>query len=298
MSTPVIVAEGLTRRFWLRTVLDGLDLTVPAGSIYGLVGPNGAGKSTTVRLLLRMLRPSGGEARVLGTPVGRLGPRELARIGYVAADQDLPRWMRGRDLLAFLRPLYPTWDDGLCQRLVARFDVPLDRAIAKLSRGQRVRLAVIAATAFRPRLLILDEPFGGLDAVARDDVGDAMLEAAGDDGWSVLLASHDLEMVERMADRVALLNAGCLLLDEPTERLLGRFPPPLDHRAGGRPGPVRGAAIVDRGRACRPRARCRGDRSRRRCCRRVRRRQQLRADTDPPHVLARDLRRPRRAEAW
>ncbi len=222
-SHPLVEAQGLGRRFFRRAVLDDVSFTLPEGAICGLVGPNGAGKSTTLRILLRLLRPSKGSARVLGTDVSRLGPSELRQIGYVAADQDLPEWMTGAGLLRFLRPLYPTWDHAFCRRLIRRFDVPLTGPIRTLSRGERMRLALVAGIAYRPRLLFLDEPFNGLDAITRDDVAAGILEAAGDGGWSVLLASHDLEIVEHLTDRTVMLDRGRLLLDEDLDAVLARF---------------------------------------------------------------------------
>lgn len=223
MSEPLIETEGLGHRFFRQTVLDGIDLTVPAGSVCGLVGPNGAGKSTLLRILVRLLRPTRGRARVLGTDVARLGPRQLDRIGYVAAEQELPEWMTGDRLLRYLRPLYSTWDERFCRQLVRRFAVPLDRPIASLSRGERMRIALVAGIAFRPRLLILDEPFAGLDAMAQDDMVAGALEAANGEGWGVVVASHDLDLVERLADRVMVLRAGRGVLDGAVDDLLTRY---------------------------------------------------------------------------
>lgn len=218
-----IETANLSCRYGRHEAVRDVTFTVGPGSIFALLGPNGAGKTTTIRVLLNMLRPTGGRARVLGVDSERLGPGELERIGYVSENEKLPRWMTVDDLLAFCRPFYPTWDDAFGRRLVEDFGLPLDVKIGRLSRGMRVKASLVAALAFRPRVLILDEPFSGLDPVVRDDLVHGVLELAGEEQWTVLLSSHDLDEVERLVDEIGFLDGGRLILSEPLTDLQGRF---------------------------------------------------------------------------
>src|SRR5688572_14823493 len=137
----------------------GISFTVEEGTVFALLGPNGAGKTTTIRALMNIIRPSSGKARVLGVDSRRLGRSELENIGYVSENQQLPLWMTLAELLAYCRPFYPTWDDALCRKLADDFGLSPDQKIGRMSRGMRVKAALVSALAYRPRLLVLDEPF-------------------------------------------------------------------------------------------------------------------------------------------
>ncbi|HTZ22308.1 MAG TPA: ABC transporter ATP-binding protein [Opitutaceae bacterium] len=218
-----IEIRQLTRRYGRLEAVHELSLDVPAGSVCALLGPNGAGKTTTLKVLLNLLPPTRGEARVLGVDSRRLSPRELQQIGYVSESQQQPDWMTVRQFLDYCRPFYPTWDQSLEKTLLARFELPPERKLKHLSRGMRVKAILLSVLAFRPKVLVLDEPFSGLDPVVREDVTSGLLETAQAGDWTVLLASHDIEEVERLADRVALLETGRVWLDETVESLLQRF---------------------------------------------------------------------------
>jgi ABC-2 type transport system ATP-binding protein len=221
---PVIVTDRVSRRFGRIEAVRDLSLTVPAGSICGFIGANGAGKTTTLKLLMNLIRPSSGRAMVLGVDSRTLGPRHLARIGYVSENQELPHEMTVRALLAYVRPVYPTWDDALCERLRRLLDLPLDQRLRTLSRGMRMKAALVASLAYRPRLLVMDEPFSGLDPVMRDDLVQGILELAGDgERWSAIISSHDLFEIERLIDHVAFLQEGRLAFAEPIAALQARF---------------------------------------------------------------------------
>jgi ABC-2 type transport system ATP-binding protein len=220
---PAIATSNLTCRYGRTDAVRDLTLTIQPGSLFALLGPNGAGKTTTVRTLMNILRPSSGRATVAGVDSRLLGPRELAAIGYVSENQKLPAWMTVAELFAYCRPFYPTWDDALCRTLTAAFALPLTTRIGRLSRGMRVKAALVSSLAYRPRILVLDEPFSGLDPVVRDDLVHGVLELAGQEQWTVLLASHDLDEVERLVDTVAFLDAGRLVLAEPFPDLHARF---------------------------------------------------------------------------
>ena len=219
----IIETHNLTRRFGRTEALHGLDFSVPAGSLCALLGPNGAGKTTTLKLLMNLLSPTAGEARVLGTDTRRLGEREFAQIGYVSENQQLPLWMSVGQYLDYCRPFYPTWDRDLETTLRKQFALPADRKLAQLSRGMLMKAALLSALAYRPKLLVLDEPFSGLDPLVRDEFVRGLLEVSTSGEWTVLVSSHDIEEVERLCDRVAVLDNGRLRLDEPAEKLLGRF---------------------------------------------------------------------------
>jgi ABC-2 type transport system ATP-binding protein len=221
--TPVIDVANLICRYRRTEAVAGITFRVEPGTVFALLGPNGAGKTTTIRALMNIIRPTGGEARVLGVDTRHLGPCELQAIGYVSENQQLPEWMTLAELLAYCRPFYPTWDDALCATLVADFELPLGTKIGRLSRGMRVKAALVSALAYRPRLLVLDEPFSGLDPVVRDDLIHGVLERAGEEGWSVLISSHDLDEVERLVDAVAFLDAGRIVSCEPMTTLQDRF---------------------------------------------------------------------------
>jgi ABC-2 type transport system ATP-binding protein len=219
----VIVTERLSRRFGSIEAVREVSLTVPAGSICGFIGANGAGKTTTLKLLMNLIAPTSGRATVLGVDSRQLGPAQLAQIGYVSENQDLPDDLTTRQLLAYLKPFYPTWDDALADRLCQLLDLPLDRRLKTLSRGMRMKSALASSLAYRPRLLVMDEPFSGLDPVMRDDLVRGILELAGEGGWSAIISSHDLQEIERLIDFVAYLEEGRLVLAEPIATLQARF---------------------------------------------------------------------------
>jgi ABC-2 type transport system ATP-binding protein len=222
MPDPIEV-QGLTRRFGSLDAVENLDLTVPSGSIFALVGPNGAGKTTTIKLLMNLLRPTRGTATVLGTDSRRLGPSQFQQIGYVSENQRLPDWMTPGELLAHCRPLYPNWDDRFCRRLAKSLGLEASARLRSLSRGTRMKAALLASLAFRPELIVLDEPFTGLDPVVRDELIHALLETPSDHPLTVLVSSHDIEEVERLADWVGFLDRGRLVFAEPVASLLNRF---------------------------------------------------------------------------
>jgi ABC-2 type transport system ATP-binding protein len=219
----IIETTRLSRRYWRTEALRELTLAVPTGSVFALLGSNGAGKTTAIKVLMNLLPPTSGEARVLGVDSRKLGEKERAQIGYVSENQKLPLWMSVRQLLDYCRPFYPTWDPALEAKLLAQFDLPPDRKLKHLSRGMLMKAALLSTLAYRPKLLVLDEPFSGLDPLARDDFVRGVLEASELGDWTVLVSSHDIEEVERLADHVALLESGRLRFTETTESLLARF---------------------------------------------------------------------------
>ena len=212
--------EHLEKRFGALSVLDGIDLAVPAGSIYGLLGLNGAGKTTLLRILMGFLRSSGGEGSMLGRPLGRLGPAERERIAYVPEHLALYEGMRLTELLRFVAELHPRWDPVSARRYLDAFDLPPARRVGALSRGMRTQLALALALATQPELLIIDEPASGLDPVHRRRYLQVLLEASAVPERTVLLTSQDLGLVERTCDHFALLHERRIQVAGPLSEIL------------------------------------------------------------------------------
>jgi ABC-2 type transport system ATP-binding protein len=168
-------------------------------------------------------RPGAGRVSLLGTDSFALTLRERATIGYIAEGQSLPRWMRLEEVEAYLSPLYPTWDAALATQLRERFALDPRRKIHTLSRGEQMKAAVLCALAPRPRLLLMDEPFTGMDALVKDELVRGLLDSAGNEGWTVLVASHDIGELELLADWVGFLAAGRMRLSEPMDALKQRL---------------------------------------------------------------------------
>jgi ABC-2 type transport system ATP-binding protein len=192
---------------------------VPEGSVYALLGPNGAGKTTLLQILMGLRRPTAGRAWVLGRDHGRLRPEDRQLVGYVAEGQQLPLGMRVQEVERFLAPLYPAWDRRLADSLRERFRLDPARRLRTLSRGERMKAALLFALAPRPKLLLMDEPFSGMDAVVKDELVSGLLGTAGEQGWTVMISSHDLAELEMLADHVAFLDRGRLRLSAATEAL-------------------------------------------------------------------------------
>lgn len=217
---PVIEIRGLGRRFGATRALDGVDLAVEEGMVYGLLGENGAGKTTLVKHVLGLLRAKKGEVRVFGLDPVEDPPAVLGQIGYLAENHDLPAWLRLGDYLRYLEAFYPEWDREHAAALCDQFELDPGRKLGKLSKGQRARAALIGALAYRPRLLILDEPSSGLDPLARRDLLEAVIRSVVAEGRTVLFSSHLLEEVERVADRIAMLEAGRIVFDAALDSVL------------------------------------------------------------------------------
>ena len=219
----IIETRELSRRFGKHLAVQNLSMEVPRGSICALLGPNGAGKTTTIKMLLNMIRPSGGHSTVLGTDSTRLSSKEFSRIGYVSENQELPEWMTVQDLIDYCQPMYPSWDKDFCRQLIHQFDLPLAQRVKNLSRGVRIKASLLVSLAYRPELVVLDEPFGGLDALVRDEFIRGLLELSGRAESTVLVASHDIDEVEQLVDWISVIDRGELRVSESTASLLDRF---------------------------------------------------------------------------
>src|SRR5262245_4321828 len=211
-TPPIVEIRRVTRRFGSKTALDDVSLTVPRGGVFGLIGGHGAGTTTLIKHILGMLKAQTGSVSVFGldpvqNPVGTLG-----RIGYLSEDRDLPNWMRVGELMRYTQAFFPTWDEKFAEELREAFDLDRLARVKTLSRGQRARAGLLVALAHRPELLVLDEPSSGLDPVVRRDILGAIIRTIADEGRTVLFSSHLLDEVERVADRVAIIHQGRVLL--------------------------------------------------------------------------------------
>jgi ABC-2 type transport system ATP-binding protein len=216
----MIQAKGITKRFRGKTVLSDLDFELQPGVVTVLLGRNGAGKSTFLRLALGVLKADAGTLRVGGhDPVRK--PRAVREaVGYVPDRPDVYEWMTPRDLYRFLKPQYPTWNDDKAVRAATALGVPLTTPFSGLSRGEGMKAMLVAALAHQPPLLLLDEPFAGLDPVVREEVLRGVIGELRSDEHTVLCATHDLDVAARIADRVAVLNEGRIAVHGTLEEVL------------------------------------------------------------------------------
>jgi ABC-2 type transport system ATP-binding protein len=217
----VLSIRDLRKTFRRLPVLEGLNLDVSEGSVFGLIGPNGAGKTTTIKIVMNLIRATSGQAEVLGVDSRKFQPGDYARIGYVSENQELPGWMTVGYFLRYLKPFYPAWDDARVNELVKMFNLPLDRKLRHLSRGMLMKASLVSSLAYRPKFLVLDEPFSGLDPMMREDLVQALVEVA--DETSILISSHDLADIESFATHIGYLEGGRLQFAEDMTALTARF---------------------------------------------------------------------------
>jgi len=217
-AQPVIATSGLSKDYGSGRGLFGLDLEVQQGEVFGFLGPNGAGKSTTMRLLLDLIKPTSGSARVLGLDPGKQSLAIRRRVGFLPGDLALYPKLSGRAVLDYLAQLRGGVDQRLQDSLAERFDADLDRPVRQLSTGNRQKLGLIQAFMHEPELLILDEPIAGLDPLVQRSFH-ALLGEVSAQGRTVFLSSHTLSEVERVTHRLAILRQGRLVVVDSLENL-------------------------------------------------------------------------------
>ena len=220
MSSP-LHTDHLSKIFRRVDALRDLTLEVPEGSVFALVGPNGAGKTTAIKTLLNIHQPTSGRAELLGVDSRFLGADQLARIAYVSENQQMPEWMKVGYFLSYCKEFYPGWRDEDLADLVRLYELPLDRRLRHLSRGMRMKAALASSLAYRPKLILLDEPFGGLDVLVREQLIESILERTPE--ATVFLSSHDLAEIESFASHIAYLNEGRVEFAEEMTGLSDRF---------------------------------------------------------------------------
>ena len=221
--SPAITTQGLTRYFGDLCAVDQLNLTIPAGCVYGLLGLNGSGKTTTIRMLLGLLQPTRGSATVLGDDASNLNPQTRDRIGYVTEGHQLYRWMTIRQISSFQRSFFSKWDQDYFDDMMSHFRLAETRKIRQLSNGQRAQVSLALALAPRPDLLIMDDPTMGVDPVVRRQFLESMIRLIIETGRTVLFSSHVLSDVERVADRIGIMQSGVLRVDCTLDEFKGRL---------------------------------------------------------------------------
>ena len=216
-----IEIRGLKKSFGGFT-LGPIDMTVPEGAIYGLVGPNGAGKTTTIDLLFGMGAKDAGHITVLGLDHLRDEVAMKQQVGYVSPDLAYSPWGRVGRVIQFVKGFYPSWDDAYCEQLLRSLKVGTRETVMSLSFGARIKLSLILALSWRPKLLILDEPTVGVDAISKQEIFGELLSAVGGGERSVLISSHGLTDLERFADHLGMIKNGRMIFEGSTADIIAR----------------------------------------------------------------------------
>lgn len=218
----VISVSGLSRRFGSKLALNDVSLFVPRGCVFGLVGENGAGKTTLIKHLLGLLRAETGTVRVFNLDPIKSSVEVLSRLGYLSENRDLPAWMRVDELLRYTAGFYPKWDRQYAEQLRQQFGLNATARVRTLSQGQLAKLGLLVALAYRPELLLLDEPSSGLDPLVRRDLLEAIIRSVADEGRTVLFSSHLLDEVERVSDQLAMMHQGSIVFSGPLDQVKQR----------------------------------------------------------------------------
>jgi ABC-2 type transport system ATP-binding protein len=213
-DTLVIETADLRKDYGGVEAVRGLNLQVPAGSIFAFLGRNGAGKTSTIKILLGMSRPTSGHARVFGlaadSPAASVAIRR--RTGFVSEEKDLYDPMTVEQIIRFTASFYPSWSNDLEHRYLRSFELPLDRKVKDLSRGMRTKLALLLAFSRGAELLVLDEPTSGLDPAVTEEVLQALVAHVANQEMTVFLSSHHLSDVDQIADRIAIIDHGRIVV--------------------------------------------------------------------------------------
>jgi ABC-2 type transport system ATP-binding protein len=222
MSHPALSFEGVSRSFGRKVALDDVSIRVEPGTVLGLVGSNGAGKTTALRLAHGLLFPDGGRIEVLGLDPARDGREVRTRVSLLSEESSLYPWMRVSEIVRFAAALHPRFDLEHAESLRGRLDLDPHAKIGTLSRGTRAKVALVLAVAARPDLLLLDDPTAGLDPLVRREVLEGILDAVPAEGGAVVYASHLVHDVERVVDRVAVMDGGRLRLQGSLDEVKAR----------------------------------------------------------------------------
>lgn len=219
-SERAVLVQGLTKQFGGQKVLNGVDLEVPGGSVFALLGPNGAGKTTTIKILLNLLQPTGGKIEVLGMDGVARSLEIRSRVGYQSEMQIFYHRARVENVFSLCRSLYPRWNQARVARYCDIFDLPARGRVSDLSKGKMTLLGIVLAIGPDPDLLLLDEPFTGLDPLRRRQVLQLLVEEMDGEGRTIMVSTHQIQDMERIADRVAFIIGGRVILSSPVDELL------------------------------------------------------------------------------
>ena len=222
MSENAIEIRDLRKSF-SKFHLGPLDLNVPKGAIYGFVGPNGAGKTTTLDLMFGMGRRDGGQITILGLDALTDEVAVKQQVAYASPDLNYQVWSRVKHAIQFTNAFYESWDQDYCDDLLKRFKIEATDKIASLSFGNKIKLALILAFARRPKVIVLDEPTVGLDALSKREVFSQLLTLMEDGEHTVLISSHSLVDLERFTDHIGIINNGSMILEGRTDHLIGSY---------------------------------------------------------------------------
>ncbi len=207
-SQPVIKARDLCRDFGKKHALRQINLDITPGTVVGVLGPNGCGKTTLLKHIIGMLIPTSGKVETFGTPAASLDESQVTRMGYVSQQSELLDWLTVGETINFFRAHYADWDQELCERLLKDFSLDDDQGVGGMSVGQKQRLSILLGVSHRPDLLILDEPAASLDPVVRQDFLDLLMELIQETDRTILISSHILTDVQKVIDKVLILNDG------------------------------------------------------------------------------------------
>ena len=247
IETPALEINQIVKRYGDLPVLQGLDMTVNEGEIYGFLGRNGAGKSTALRIIMGITRANSGGITLFGQQLASNDPLPRRQIGYVAQEQHFYGWMTALRLGKFVSGFYPTWDQDDYRRLLHALEVPTDRKIDGFSGGMHTKLALCLALASKPKLLLLDEPTAGMDAVARREFLDIVHDDAVRTQRTTLFSSHLIDEVEMAANKVGILDDGVMRFEGSLETLqqsVKRFVQPDSESMAGSELPVNGGQLL------------------------------------------------------
>lgn len=213
MSDDAVVTQGLEKRYGRLVAVNGLNMRVPRGSVYGFLGRNGAGKTTTIKMLLGLARPTAGQARVLGLDSARQRLEIFRRVAFVGENKVLYEQLTAAEMVRFVRPFYPGWSDAAADQCVRRLEIPMQQRFRELSKGNRAKVWLLLALAQQAELLVLDEPTVGLDPFMNDALLKLLAEEVGGEGRTVFFSSHNLAEVEQICDWVGIVDEGRMLLE-------------------------------------------------------------------------------------
>ncbi len=216
----LVEVSNLQRCFADKQALAGVSLDIKKGEVFGIVGENGAGKTTLIKHLLGMYKAQQGSVRLFGKDPVAEPESVLVEMGYLSEEPDLPAWMTVEELLHFSASFYPRWDQQYAEQLIIDFRLDTSKKVQELSKGQRARVGLVIAQAYRPEILLLDEPSSGLDPIVRKDILSAIIKNVAEEGRSVIFSSHLLDEIERVCDRIVMIHQGQVILSGALEDIL------------------------------------------------------------------------------